>query len=229
MRDKIEADPGPWIADAARPTIAGEFTVRLPVRRSRFPDPRDQFPVRLSKFPVPISRELSAKPRQSLGNPGLKIPDKPEFDKIPCIFPCYQGIRHLRRVRRRLGAPPSSPASDTAQCSTPLTCGGAKRLRRALSVRRVDDLRLSLRPSPEPESRAEKPLDHDRLAAPIGPCRLVHRRIGSLSETQLTVVKCITCNFNVANALTSRQNPSRRHFQLAKASCRLRRGKNAAQ
>ena len=32
---------------------------------------------------------------------------------IPCIFPCYQGIRQLRLVRRRLAAPPSSPPDNT--------------------------------------------------------------------------------------------------------------------
>lgn len=58
------------------------------------------------------------------------------FLAIPCIFPCYQGIRQLRLVRRRLAAPPSSPVKPAE----------AAALGREVSIRSADHFATTVLP-----------------------------------------------------------------------------------
>src|SRR6266404_1399097 len=76
---------------------------------------------RLQQFRVPLRREFDCNrlnfPANRKGRllPGVRI------FKIPCYFPCYQGIWMLRRVRSGLHPPPRTPALNEISCCLPNT------------------------------------------------------------------------------------------------------------
>ncbi len=60
------------------------------------------------KFPVPLRREFELNYLSFGDNQRRRSLPRVGIFKIPCYFPCYQGIWMLRRVRIRLHPPPRS-------------------------------------------------------------------------------------------------------------------------
>ena len=66
---------------------------RIPDRFDKFPDRARSFPDRSKKFPVPLSREFLHNPLRYCRLSNQSSSGKAQNGKIPCNFPCYQGIR----------------------------------------------------------------------------------------------------------------------------------------
>jgi hypothetical protein len=92
----------PILCAASRRRSRGAYSL-LPAKFSLIP---------FQKFPVQLSREFCCKPLNSLIDWIRKSPVEPGFCKIPCQFPCYQGIGDWRRVRVRLHPQPCSRSRD---------------------------------------------------------------------------------------------------------------------
>jgi len=65
--------------------------------------------LRFQKFPVPLRREFDCNHLNFPDDRKRRSLPTARIFKIPCYFPCYQGIWMLRRVRIRLHPPPRSP------------------------------------------------------------------------------------------------------------------------
>jgi hypothetical protein len=69
----------------------------FPVRVGAFPVPRKRFPVPKRTGKLPEALRIAARFRVRRRQNG---PKQTEFGKIPCSFPCFQGIQIARRGRQ---------------------------------------------------------------------------------------------------------------------------------